>query len=171
MRWKLTDFEINFWEVVKVGGVVNWLDLQAKSNVILSSSVAVFCVYLYIINSNCFQWLLKFKGVSHHFHLNGNGCRSLSYVRPVNTLEKYDDSDKCPIQNRHDVDSGDDDDEEEEDGVITLNHGIVWISSRLRILWSISLQNLVVVIINNHHCLQFFRRGELKKFLWYSLHS
>ena len=46
-------------------------------------------------------------------------------MRPVNTLEKYDDSDKCPIQNRHDVDNGDDDDEEEGDGVITLNHGIV----------------------------------------------
>ena len=52
---KLTDFEINFWEVVKVGGVVNWLHLQAKSNVIPSSSVTAFFVYLYIINSNCFS--------------------------------------------------------------------------------------------------------------------
>ena len=50
-------------------------------------------------------------------------------MRPVNTLEKYDDSDddgdNCPLKIRHDVDNGDDDEEEEEDGVITLNHGIV----------------------------------------------
>ena len=80
----------------------------------------------------------------------------------------YGDGDNYPLKIRHDVDNVDDDDDEEEAGgygVITLNHGIVWMSSRLRILWSISLQNLVVVIINNHHCLQFFRRGELKKVL------
>ena len=53
-------------------------------------------------------------------------------MRPVNTLEKYDDGgdgDKCPAKNRHDMDNVDDDDDdeevEEEDGVITLNHGIV----------------------------------------------
>ena len=85
---------------------------------------------MYIINSNsnCYQRLLKFITVSHHFHLNRNGCRSLSYVRPVNTLEKYDDGgdgDKCPLMIRHDVDNSGDDNEEEGDGVITLNHGIV----------------------------------------------
>ena len=111
-------------------------------------------MFLYIIDS-----------VSHNFHLNRDGCRSLSYVWPVNTLEKYDDSDdygdNCPLKIRHDVDNGDDDDDEgEEDGVNTLNHGIVWMSSRFRILWSISLQNLIIVIISNHHCLQFF--SELK---------
>ena len=63
---------------------------------------------------------------------------------------------------RHDVDNGDyDDDEEEEDGVITLNHGIVWISSRLRILWSISLQNLVIVII----IASIFSEGRIQKVL------
>ena len=170
MRWKTH----GFWDQL-LGSRQSWRcrQLTWPASKVKCHSVELcngfFCVFVYIINSNCFQWLLKFKGVSHHFHLNGNGCRSLSYVRPVNTLEKYDDSDKCPIQNRHDVDSGDDDDEEEEDGVITLNHGIVWISSRLRILWSISLQNLVIVIVNNHHCLQFV--SESKKFLWYSLRS
>ena len=86
-----------------------------------------FFVYIYIINSNsnCYQRLLKFITVSHHFHLNGNGCRSLSYVRPVNTLEKFGNGDKCPLMIRHDVDNSGDDDEEEGDGVITLNHGIV----------------------------------------------
>ena len=86
-------------------------------------------MYSYIINSNsnCYQRLLKFITVSHHFDLNGNGCRSLSYVRPVNTLEKFGNGDKCPLMIRHDVDNSGDDDEEEgkEDGVITLNHGIV----------------------------------------------
>lgn len=166
MRWKTH----GFWDQL-LGSRQSWRcrQLTSPASKVKCHSVELcndFFVFLYIYHK------FKLFSVTSKIHVSFSSFspqQGWLQVAPLCATSQhpgkiwwwYGDGDNCPLKIRHDVENSDDEDEEDGGyGVVTLNHGIVWMSSRFRILWSISLQNLVVVISNNHHCLQFFFGGK-----------